>query len=302
MEKNNQNLKSIFIALFANTLIAIAKFIAAFITGSGSMMAEAIHSSSDCINQILLLVGIKRSKRPPNDDFPLGYGKELYFYSFIVSILIFSIGGLFSLYEGFHKLHSTEAISSPMIAITVLIFAIFMEGFAFFGCLKQVKQIKGKKSYLTWIQETRKTELVIILGEDFAALIGLVLALVAISISVITNNPIYDALGSITIGVLLIIVAFFLSKIIKDLLIGRGAEKKEKEAYINLMKDCGGIVDVLNLVSMSMGEDILLAFKVKMDSNLTTTELVDSINNAEKKLKQSFPEINWLFVEPDSIK
>lgn len=300
MSAPDSNLKSIFFALGANVAIAIAKLFAALKTGSGSMMAEAIHSFSDSINQVLLLIGLKKSKRPPNDDFPLGYGKEIYFYSFIVSILIFSIGGLFSLYEGIHKLDSTTPIEDPFIAIGVLIFAVFAEGLAFFGCLSEVKKIKGNKTYYRWIKETRKTELVVILGEDFAALCGLAFALIAITTSMITLNPIYDAIGSIVIGVLLILVSFMLVKEIKNLLIGRGVDQDSKKSYISHMENRDGIEKVLNLVSMNMGSDVLLAFKVKIDSSFTADELVRTINEAEISLKISFPEVHWLFVEPDN--
>ena len=300
MSAPDSNLKSIFLALGANVAIAIAKLAAALKTGSGSMMAEAIHSFSDSINQVLLLIGIKKSKRPPSDEFPLGHGKEIYFYSFIVSILIFSIGGIFSLYEGFHKLDSTSPIEDPIIAISVLIFAVFAEGLAFWGCLSEVKKLRGKKSFSKWLKETRKTELIVILGEDFAALCGLSFALVAITTSMITLNPIYDAIGSMVIGFLLICVSFMLVKEIKNLLIGRGVDSDSKAAYISHMENLDGIQKVFNLVSMNMGSDVLLAFKVGIDSTLTTNELVKVINDAEISLKNSFPEVYWLFVEPDN--
>jgi len=302
MSAPKESLRSIILALTANIAIAIAKLAAALKTGSGSMMAESIHSFSDSINQVLLLVGLKRSSRPPNDQFPLGHGKELYFYSFIVAILIFTIGGLFSLYEGIHKLHSTDPIQYPIIAISVLCFAILAEGFAFFGCLREVKKLKGQKTYREWMKQTRRTELVVILGEDFAALLGLFFALTAISMSIYTGNPVYDAIGSIGIGVLLIGISFMLSKEIKNLLIGRGVDLETKSDYISFIEQQAGIEKVLNLVSMYMGSDILLAIKIKMDPSLSSHELVNSINQTEVLLKQKYPEIYWLFVEPDNKK
>ncbi len=294
--------KSIFFALGANITIALAKLGAALKTGSGSMMAEAIHSFSDSANQVLLLIGLKRSKRPPNDSFPLGHGKELYFYSFIVSILIFSIGGLFSLYEGFHKIHATKPLENPLIAIAVLSFSILAEGAAFLGCLKEVKSLKKNKPLTQWIKETRKVELLVILGEDFAAIIGLMFALGAISLTVITGNPIYDAIGSMVIGVLLIVVSFFLSRQIKDLLVGKGVSPDTRKAYINHIETCEGICRVLNIVSMNMGQDVLVSFKVEVEQNISVAQLIKAINEAEVSLKKTFPEIYWLFVEPDSKK
>src|SRR5688572_14999128 len=172
--------KAVFFALGANFAIAVAKYIAAFITGSGSMLAEAVHSTADCGNQLLLLLGLKRSRRPPSPDYPLGYGKETYFWSFIVALMLFSVGGMFSLYEGWHKLHAHEEISSPLIALGVLAFGIVAESFSMWGCLREVNKVRGSRSLWQWFRSSRNAELVVIFGEDLAALLGLVFAFVAV--------------------------------------------------------------------------------------------------------------------------
>ena len=208
MSHQADSLKSIIYALVANFSIAVAKLIAAFITNSGSMLAEGIHSLADCGNQGLLLFGIKSAKRPPDSHHPLGYGKTVYFWSFIVAIMLFSMGGLFSVYEGMHKLHETEPVKSPWIAIGVLLFAIVAEALSMAGCIREVNKVRAGRSFRQWFVETRQSELLVIFGEDLAALMGLVLALIAVSLAMITGNPLFDALGSIGIGILLLIVAF----------------------------------------------------------------------------------------------
>ena len=203
--------KSIFLALGANFAIAVAKGVAAFITSSGSMLAEAIHSLADCGNQGLLLYGLKHSKKAPSPDHPLGYGRAIYFWSFIVALMLFSMGGLFSIYEGIHKLSATEPLNKPWIAIGVLIFGMIVEGGALAGCIREVNKVRGDRSLWTWFRESRRSELIVILGEDAAALCGLTFALIAVSLAMVTGNPIWDAIGSIGIGVLLVIVAFFIA-------------------------------------------------------------------------------------------
>ena len=196
--------KAILYALGANLAIAVAKYFAAFITNSGSMLAEAAHSTADCGNQLLLLMGLKMAKKPPSPDYPLGYGKETYFWSFVVALMLFSVGGLFSIREGWHKLHEPEALSYPLLALGVLGFGIIAESFSTWGCLREVNKIRGDQSLWRWFRESRSSELLVILGEDLAALFGLALAFIAVSITWATGNPMWDALGSMAIGVLLI--------------------------------------------------------------------------------------------------
>src|SRR5438445_13240304 len=216
--------RAVFYALGANFAIAGTKYVAAAMTGSSSMLAEAVHSSADCANQLLLLLGLKRSKRPPTLEFPLGFGKEIYFWSFVVAMMLFSLGGLFSIYEGWHKLHSEAELERPLLALGVLAFGIGAEGFSMWGALREVNKMRGSRSLWQWFQGSRNAELVVIFGEDLAALIGLSLAFIAVVATWVTGNVVYDALGSIAIGVLLVVVAVAVAREVKALLIGQGGD------------------------------------------------------------------------------
>ena len=210
MSAKADSLKSILFALAANFAIALAKGVAAFFTNSGSMLAEAIHSLADCGNQALLLWGVKDAKRPPDENHPLGYGKSIYFWSFIVALLLFSVGGLFSVYEGVHKLQSPSMMGSPWLGIGVLVFALLAESMSMAACISEVNKVRNGRNFLQWFRETRQSDLMVIFGEDLAALCGLVLALAAITLTMVTGNPLFDALGSILIGLLLLLVAWML--------------------------------------------------------------------------------------------
>lgn len=192
--------KAIFFALGANFAIFVAKGFAAIVTGSSAMLAESIHSLADTGNQLLLLFGMRQSRRPANDEHPLGWGKALYFWSFLVAILLFTVGGMFSLYEGAHKLGHPEALQKPWIAVAVLLFGIIVEGISFAACVREINKVRHGRSFFKWFHESRSSELIVIFGEDLAALLGLALALVAVVLTWITGNPLYDALGTLAIG------------------------------------------------------------------------------------------------------
>ncbi|HPB26298.1 MAG TPA: cation diffusion facilitator family transporter, partial [Bacteroidales bacterium] len=208
MSHQNASVKSILFALLANFGIAVTKTIAAIITGSGAMLAESIHSFADCGNQGLLFLGLRSSKKKPDSEHPLGYGKEIYFWSFIVALILFSMGGLFSIYEGVHKITAHQGLRSPVIALIVLTVSMALEAASLLGCLKQIKKIRKEKKLWQWVRGSRKSELIVVLGEDIAALLGLFFAMLAVILSMITGNPVYDAMGSISIGVLLVIISF----------------------------------------------------------------------------------------------
>jgi cation diffusion facilitator family transporter len=203
--------RAILFALGANFAIACAKGVAAFFTGSSAMLAETVHSLADCGNQLLLLLGMKQARRPASPDYPLGYGKAIYFWSFLVALMLFSVGGMFSLYEGVHKLQAHEPLRQWWWAAGVLLFGIVAEGVSMRACLQEVNKIRGERSLWRWFRESRQAELVVIFGEDLAALLGLVFALIAVLLSVVTGNPVWDAVGTIAIGVLLIVVAIFVA-------------------------------------------------------------------------------------------
>ncbi len=300
MSQGADSVKSIIYALTANLLIAVAKLIAAAISGSGAMLAEGIHSIADSSNQLLLLLGIKRAKKPPNEDYPLGFGRSIYFWSFIVALILFSVGGMFSLYEGWHKLSNPEALNHPWIAISVLIFAIFAEGASLWGCIREINKVRGKRSLWRWFRDSRQSELLVIFGEDIAALLGLAFALVAIAMTMITGNPAYDALGSIVIGILLIVVAIFIGIEVKALLIGMGVEAPIKQSMTQFLKDRPEIDTVLNLLTLHIGNDVMVAVKAKMSETSSVEQLIQDINHCESDFKQAFPEVMWLFFEPDT--
>jgi cation diffusion facilitator family transporter len=293
------SLKSIFYALAANMSIAVAKLAAALVTNSGSMMAESIHSLADCGNQALLLLGLKKAKRPPDMKHPLGYGKAIYFWSFIVAIMLFSMGGLFSIYEGTHKLQDTEGLSSPLIAVGVLVFAIVAEALSLAGCIREVNKVRSGRSFYQWFRETRQSELMVIFGEDIAALCGLVFALLAIGLTMITGNPVYDAIGSIGIGVLLLIIAWMVGVEVKDLIIGQGVEPKRYEEMRAYLNGQDSIAEVFRVLTLQLGNDVMVAIKVRMQPQPSDVALIEAINAAEEKFRAKFPEVVWCFFEPD---
>ena len=291
--------KAILYALAANGAIAISKYVAAFITSSGSMLAEAVHSTADCGNQLLLLLGLKQAKRPPSPDYPLGYGKETYFWSFIVALMLFSIGGLFSIYEGWHKLHEPEPLSYPLLALGVLAFGIVAEAFSMWGCLVEVNKSRGEQSLWQWFRQSRNSELVVIFGEDLAALLGLMLAFVAVTLAWVTGNPMWDALGSIGIGVLLIIIAILIGIEVKAMLIGQGVEEREKAKMLAVLQQHPAVEQIYHLLSLQLGSDVMVAIKARLKPQGSEQQLIASINDIEKQFKQAFPNVMWLFFEPD---
>jgi len=299
MAAQSNSVKSILYALAANGAIAIAKFVAAIYTGSGSMMAEAVHSSADCTNQGLLLLGLKKAKKPPTIEHPLGHGKEIYFWSFIVAIMLFSVGGMFSIYEGMHKLDSTEPLSNPWIAIGVLVFAILAEGGSLWGCILEINKTRGDRSLWRWFRESRQSELVVVFGEDLAAQMGLVFALAAIGLTMITGNPIYDAIGSIVIGILLIIIAILVAREVKDLLVGQGVDPLVDVKMREFLHNQPQVRGIYNMLTLQLGNDVMVAIKAQMPAGLSGKEQIDAINQTEAAFKAEFPQVLWLFFEPD---
>ena len=292
------SVRTILYALGANLAIAAAKTGAAIFTGSSAMLAEAIHSYADAGNQGLLLWGMKQAKRPPSPDYPLGWGKAVFFWSFIVALVLFSLGGLFSLYEGWHKLRHPEDLTYPWVAVGILVFAIVAECVSLRACMQEIDKVRSGRSYWRWFRESRQSELVVIFGEDIAALFGLVLALIAILLAVATGNPMWDALGSMSIGVLLILVALGIGHEIKGLLIGQSAAPEAEARLREFLQRQEGVDKVLRLLTLHLGTSFMVAVKVKMRSK-TVEALVADINRAEAATRAEFPEIQWLFFEPD---
>lgn len=299
MSHQNSSVKSIIFALLANLGIAITKTIAAVITSSGAMLAESIHSFADCGNQGLLFLGLKASKREPSPDHPLGHGKAIFFWSFIVALILFSMGGLFSIYEGIHKLNSTEEISSPYVAIVVLSLSMIMEGASLWGCINQIRKIKGEQSLWKWTLNSRKSELIVVMGEDVAALLGLLFALISVILSMVTGNPVFDAIGSIGIGVLLVAVSIFLAIKIEGLLIGQSVDPEVRNDIIEFLEAQPEVSEVLNLITIQLGEKIMVAVKAKMAETKSADELILNINRCEATLKNHNKAVQWSFFEPD---
>ena len=299
MAGGSNPVKAILFALGANFAIAVAKYVAAFITNSGSMLAEAVHSTADCGNQLLLLLGLKLAKRPPSHDYPLGYGKETYFWSFIVALMLFSVGGLFSVYEGWHKLHSHEAVTFPLLALGVLGFGIAAESVSTWGCLREVNKERGSRTLWQWFRSSRNAELVVILGEDLAALFGLALAFVAVSLTWATGNPMWDALGSMGIGILLIVVAVLVGWEVKQMLIGQGVDPEVHRDMVAALQEMPQVEKVFNLVTLQMGPDVMVAIKARMRPTGSETGLLEATNVVEAEFKRLFPQVDFLFFEAD---
>lgn len=291
--------RAILYAFVANFGIAVAKTWAAMLTGSGSMLAEAIHSYADTGNQVLLYLGLKQSLRPADDEHPLGYGKLSYFWSFIVAILLFTMGGLFSVYEGVHKLQNPEPLSQIWIAIVVLILAILLEGSSLYGALREIKKVRGERPFREWFKHTRESELVVVLGEDVGAQLGLIFALGFLIAAEITGDPVYDAMGSICIGVILLFISAFIGWRIRALLVGRSADPDIQKAIDDIISEQEGIESVFNTITMQFGPDTMLAAKIKMRSDMNISEAVASINALERELKARVPKLKWCFIEPD---
>lgn len=299
MSHQDSSVKSIIFALSANLGIAITKTVAAVMTGSGAMLAESIHSFADCGNQGLLFLGLKTSKKTADAEHPLGYGKEIYFWSFIVALMLFSMGGLFSIYEGIHKLHSNDEVSNPYIAIGVLSASILLEGASLMGCVREVNKIRGGQSFLKWIRHTRQSELVVVLGEDIAALFGLAFALVAVVLSMVTGNPLWDSVGSIGIGVLLVLVSLFVATRVKGLLIGQSADEQVRTDIKHFLESRPEIDRVFHLITFQLGAQVMVSIKARMAKTESSDELIRNINLCEKELKAAFPAVKWSFFEPD---
>lgn len=294
------NTKEILKSLAVNVAIAAAKGVAALFTGSGAMLAETLHSSADCSNQLLLLLGVRQSAKPPDDSHPLGYGRDLYFWSFVVALLLFSGGGVFSIYEGVHKLGHPEPVENVWLGLGILVFSICMEGWATLGNLREMKKRRGAMPLFTYLRRTKDSDLIILFGENSAAVLGLILAISALLLSHFLDDPMYDSLGSIGIGVVLVGVAIFLAREVKSLLIGESADPTVAAAVQKVVPAHPDVEAVLRLITVQQGPgEVLVAMKVRMRSGLETHQLVDAINAFEQAVHDAAPEIRWCFVEPD---
>jgi cation diffusion facilitator family transporter len=291
--------RAILFALGANAGIAVTKFVAAAYTGSGAMLAEAIHSVADTANQLLLLLGLKRAKIAPSADHPLGYQRVTYFYGMMVALLLFFVGGLFSIYEGWHRLQHPEPLSNAFIALAVLAVAIVLESISLWGAMREIRKVQGGRSFLRWFRETRQSELMVVAGEDIAALGGLVLAFVAVLLSVITGNPMFDALGSIMIGSLLVIIAIAIIIEVKGMIVGESAEPALRQAIEAHVAARPEVRRVIRLITLQWGAQLVIAVRAEMAAAASADELVAAINRVEASLQAAYPQAHWVFFEPD---
>jgi cation diffusion facilitator family transporter len=299
MATNGNSTRAILFALAANFAIACAKGVAAYVTRSSSMLAETVHSLADCANQLLLLFGMKQSQRPASPHYPLGYGKAIYFWSFLVAVLLFTVGGMFSLYEGIHKLRNPEPIQRWWWAAGVLVFAVIAEALSMRACLQEVAKLREGRSLWQWFRRSRQSELVVIFGEDFAALLGLTLALIAVLLTAWTGNPLWDAIGTIMIGVLLIVVAVLVAIQIQAMLIGQSVNPAVQARMRQFLNERIEIRHVIHLITLQLGNDVMVSVQAEMHESESAMALVTRINEIERALKLEFPEVRWSFFEPD---
>ncbi len=299
MSHANSSLRAIIYALAANLGIAAAKGLAAWYTGSSAMLAEAIHSAADSANEILLLLGLREARRPVSDEHPLGHGKAIYFWSVIVAIMLFSMGGIFAVSEGLHKLHYPKMPQSPWVAMVVLVVSMLLEISSLRGALAEVRKVQGKLSLTKWFRVSRQSELIVVVGEDIAALVGLSLAMVAVLTTILTANPLFDALGTIAIGLVLVLVAVAVGIEVKSLLIGESADPEMKASLLDFLSGRPEVDHVYNLITLQLGSELMIAVKVRMHEDASAARLIADINNVEAAIKERFPMVRWIFFEPD---
>jgi cation diffusion facilitator family transporter len=293
--------KAILAAMFANGGIAIAKFVAYLFTSSSSMLAESIHSVADTSNQALLLLGSRQAKKHATAEHPFGYGRERYFWSFVVALVLFTLGGLFAIYEGWHKLgEEGHGVSNVGWAIGVLVLGIVLEGASFRTAIKESRPLKGRSSWWEFIRHARSPELPVVLLEDLGALTGLVLALVGVSVAAITGDARWDAYGTIAIGVLLVIIATVLVFEMKSLLIGESARAPMQKKIIEAIESTEGLGTVLDLRTQHIGPDqLLVGAEVEVDGSLDADEVAAVIDCAEARIREAVPIAKMIYIEPE---
>ncbi|WP_137724690.1 cation diffusion facilitator family transporter [Prescottella subtropica] len=292
--------KAIFAALTANAGIAVAKFTGFLVTGSSSMLAESVHSVADTSNQGLLLLGQKRAEKQADDLHQFGYGRNRYFYSFVVALVLFTLGSLFAIYEGVHKIQHPEGLSSPLVAVVILVIAIALEGYSFRTAVGESRPLKGNASWWGFIRTSRSPELPVVLLEDSGALVGLVLALGGVGLTMLTGNPVWDGIGTLCIGVLLGVIAVVLIVEMKSLLIGEAAKPDEEAAILAALVDGKRIDRVIHCRTQYLGpEEILVAAKVAIVPGLDIGDVATAIDDAEKRIRTALPAATLIYIEPD---
>ncbi|ASF11955.1 putative CDF family transporter [Nocardia brasiliensis NBRC 14402] len=292
--------KAILAALTANAGIAVAKFIGAAITGSASMLAEAVHSVADTSNQGLLLLGQRRAEQEADELHPFGYGRNRYFYSFIVALVLFTIGSIYAVYEGIHKIQHPEDLTSPIVAIVILLIAIGLETYSFTTAIRESKPLKGGASWWRFIRTSRSPELPVVLLEDTGALVGLIFAFIGVGLTMVTGNPVWDGVGTLAIGLLLGVIAVILIIEMQSLLIGEGATPEEDRLIRENLVDGTRIDRVIHLKSQYLGpEELLVAAKIGAAPGLDVAQLAAAIDDAEARVRAAVPAARVMYLEPD---
>jgi cation diffusion facilitator family transporter len=287
-------------ALAANAGIAVAKFIGYLITGSSSMLAESVHSVADTSNQALLLFGQRQSKKRPDNLHQFGFGRSRYFYSFVVALVLFSLGAVFALYEGYHKIVHPEHLTSPTVAIAILVVAILLEGFSFRTAVVESRPLKGSGSWWQFIKRSRNPELPVVLLEDAGALIGLLLALFGVGLTIVTGNPVWDGVGTMAIGALLGVIAVVLMIETHSLLIGEGATADESAAIRAALVQPEHVDRVIHLRTQYLGpEEMLVGAKIAVPGNIDVATVAATIDAAEAAVRAAVPTVQIIYLEPD---
>ncbi|HVH41170.1 MAG TPA: cation diffusion facilitator family transporter [Labilithrix sp.] len=287
-------------SLVVNVLIAAVKTVAAVFTKSGSMLAEALHSFSDCGNQILLLVGVSQAKKPADVSHPFGYGRAVYFWSFMVALMLFLGGGAFSIYEGIHKIREPEPVERVWLGIGILAVSLLLEGGATISNIRTLNERRGKKGFFRYLRDTTDSDLVVVFGENSAAVLGLFFAIAALTLAATTHDGRWDGIGSCLIGLVLVGVAAFLAIEVSSLLLGEAAPPEITEAAHDTAKKFAELEKVLNVITMQQGPgEVLLHVKISFIPTLSIEDACRVINEYEAALREARPEVRWVFVEPD---
>ena len=295
--------RAIIAALGANIGIAVTKFIAAGVSGSASMLAEGIHSVADSGNQVLLLIGGKRARREATKTHPFGYGRSRYIYAFMVSIVLFSIGGMFSINEGISKLHETHELENAWLPLIVLGVSIGLESFSLYTALKAAKEERGRTSLAKYIRHAKSPELPVVLLEDMAALTGLVLAFLGVGLTVVTHNAVWDAIGTLAIGVLLVLVAVILGIETSSLLVGEGASDKDADKIKDAIVATPGVDSLIHIKTLYLGpEELMVAAKFAVGKKATAQDIAKAIDDAEVAIRKAVPTARVIYLEPDILR
>ncbi|MGI8983548.1 MAG: cation diffusion facilitator family transporter [Acidimicrobiales bacterium] len=292
--------KAILAAFLANLAIAISKLVGFFLTGAASMLAEAVHSGADASNQGLLFLGGARARKTATPEHPFGYGRERYFWAFVVALVLFTLGGLFALFEGIDKLRHPHEIESAAVAFVILTLAIIVEAFSFRTAIVESRHVKGKASWWQFIRRSKSPELPVVLLEDLGAMVGLIFAVVGLGLAEITGNPRFDAAGSIAIGILLVIIAIILVIEMKGLLIGEAASPATIASITATMESTAHVSRVIHLRTQHLGPDeLLVGAKLAFDDTLDAAGLCAAINEVEHRVRQAVPVARVIYIEPD---